>query len=287
MIGEARFDRRILDCVGAEACGLSVICYLRPMNFTQPAVFCPHLLPRARLKVSPADFVVDEVLGYEPTGSGEHIWIQFRKTGCNTRDVIDSIARLTGVAARNIGYSGLKDRQAITTQWLSVPLPMTATMPQFSDGLEGVEILRCERSDRKLRIGTHKKNRFQIVLRDVDGDMDHLAAQLDTVSQHGFPNYFGAQRFGRNGQNLNAARSMFAGKRKKLSRFKRGLYLSATRAWLFNRVLEARVKASDWLTVLDGDVCMLEGSQSIFSAGLYVRWLTSFSMSGLITQRYA
>ena len=236
------------------------------MNHNSPRASSADQLPTVRFKSAPEDFVVDENLGFEPSGQGEHIWIQVRKTGCNTRDLVDKFAEITGVAARDIGYSGLKDRNAVTSQWFSIRQPLQLTLPPEIDQIAGVEVLRSERSDRKLRTGSHRSNRFVVVLRELTGDQKTVEAQIEQVVRRGFPNYFGQQRFGHDGRNIIAARSMFQSKRRKITRFKRGIYLSSARAWLFNSVLARRVQDGSWLSVQPGDVCMLDGTRSIFPA---------------------
>lgn len=237
------------------------------MNLTPPRADAADPLPTALYKVSAEDFVVDEQLGFDPTGQGEHIWIQVRKTGYNTRDLIDKFAAILGVESRDIGYSGLKDKNAVTTQWFSIRQRLQATLPAEISTIDGVELLRTERSDRKLRIGSHRSNRFMIVLRELCGDAQWVEERLKNVIERGFPNYFGVQRFGHDGRNIISAKSLFqSSRRKKVSRFKRGIYLSAARAWIFNRVLAQRIEDDNWLTVQAGDVCMLNGTRSIFKA---------------------
>jgi len=121
-----------------------------------------------------ADFRVDEQLGFEPDGEGAHLWLLLRKTGCNTIDVISSLAGILGVAERDIGYSGLKDKHAITTQWVSVPFPINNPLPELVDHKlagkelpESVELLQLTKSGKKLRRGAHKLNAFTITLRGV------------------------------------------------------------------------------------------------------------------------
>ena len=236
------------------------------MNFNPPRTIGTGQLPTVVFKVAPEDFIVDEILGFEPTGEGEHIWILVRKTGCNTRDLVERIAAATGTPARDIGYSGLKDKNAVTTQWFSIRQSVHDSFSPAVAEIPGIELLRTERSDRKLRTGSHHSNRFAIVLREVTGDQQALQHQLELIRQRGFPNYFGAQRFGYDGRNVSAARSMFQSRRRKVSRFKRGMFLSAARAWLFNQVLAQRVTDDSWLRVQTGDVCMLNGSRSVFQA---------------------
>ena len=170
------------------------------------------------------------------------------------------------VPLKDIGHSGLKDKHAITTQWISVLYPIANGLPASADlfgELEGVEVLQLSRSGKKLRRGVHRENSFNVRLHDVESGHDSVNDKLKEIAATGFPNYFGAQRFGIDGRNVEQARSMFTRKRK-LTRFKRSLYLSAARSWLFNQVLSARFENGSWLTVLDGDVCMLDGTNSVF-----------------------
>ena len=218
-----------------------------------------------------ADFQVNEHLGFEPDGEGAHLWVQLRKTDCNTIDVISSMAGILGVAEKDIGYSGLKDKHAVTTQWISVPFPINNPLPDFTDSKladndlpDGVQILQLTKSGKKLRRGTHRMNGFIITLREVESASDTIENNLRNLTQSGFPNYFGAQRFGRHGRNVDSARNMFSSRKRKLSRFKRSLYLSAARAFLFNKVLSVRVEQGSWLEVMSGEVCMLDGSNSVF-----------------------
>ena len=105
-------------------------------------------------------------------------------------------------------------------------------------------------------------NRFTIVLRDVQGDAAAIDARLQAIADGGLPNYFGIQRFGRDGDNVDAARRMFAGTR--VHRDQRSIFLSAARSELFNAVLAGRVVDGDWATGTDGEVWMLDGRQSVF-----------------------
>ncbi len=236
------------------------------MNNNPVPASCRDLLPKAVLKREYTDFQVVENLGFEPDGEGEHLWLEIRKTGLNTRDVLEALARAFKVHEKNVGYSGLKDKHAVTTQWVSIPYPIAEAPPAVADvipDLEGVEILQLTRSLKKLRRGAHRSNSFVVRLHEIDGDPQEIERRLETIVSIGFPNYFGAQRFGIDGRNIDNARSMFTGKRK-LTRFKRSMYLSAARSWLFNQVLARRIECDDWLKVLPGEVCMLDGSNSVF-----------------------
>lgn len=219
---------------------------------------------KGRLRVRPEDFQVDEDLGFEPSGDGEHALLQIRKRNANTQWVATRLAEFAGVRPVAVGYAGLKDRRAVTTQWFSVQLPGRED-PSWQDlGEEGVEVLQAQRHGRKLRPGSLRGNRFAILVRDVEGAGEDLEARLRTIADAGVPNYFGAQRFGRNASNLERAQALFDGRR--LGRRDRAMALSAARSWLFNLVLAERVEQGTWDRPLPGDLVMLDGSHSIFPA---------------------
>ena len=220
----------------------------------------------ASFRCRPEDFVVNEVLGFEPDGEGEHLFLQVAKTNANTVFVARRIADTCGVHERDVSYSGLKDRHAVTTQWFSVYLPGKSDPALQSLDSDEIHVLRSERHSRKLRRGTHTGNDFVITLRDVEGDRADLEARLQTVGQNGFPNYFGEQRFGFGGQNIDRARQLFSrtGKQRKRDR-KLGIYLSAARSWLFNCVLSARIMQGRYQAISSGDVMMLNGAHSVFT----------------------
>ena len=240
------------------------------MNGTALPNTCHDELPSALMKHRAEDFRVDEQLGFEPEGDGEHLWVQFRKTGRNTRDVVEQLAKGLSLPAREIGTSGLKDRHAVTSQWMSVPtakLDHKDALPErlqtLVDDFSDVQLLRIERGRKKLKTGTHKHNRFTMVLREIGSGHDLVEQRLTCMQHQGFPNYFGPQRFGRAGGNLVQAQALFEG-RARVSKFKRGLYLSAARSYLFNLVLARRVEQLHWNRILAGERCMLDGSNSAF-----------------------
>lgn len=245
------------------------------MNPRSPPDPCTdYELPRAHggalgcatLRAHPTDFVVDEVLGFVPEGSGGHAWLEVRKTGRNTPEVATALARHAGVPGRDVGFSGLKDRHAVTTQWFSVGLEGRPEPDWTALQAEGVEVLAVTRHPRKLRRGTHRGNRFRIRLRAVDVPLEVLRQRLAVIAGRGVPNYFGPQRFGRDGGNVAAARRMLAGEVRVRDRQRRGMYLSAARSLLFNRALARRVADGTWDRPLPGDVMALEGSRSLFRA---------------------
>ena len=218
------------------------------------------------LRVSPEDFQVVEDLGLEPSGAGEHVFLKIRKRNLNTLEVAGHIARLAGVRQRDVSYAGLKDRAAVATQTFSVHLPGKPE-PDWR-ALEGdnLRVLDARRHHRKLRRGTLRGNHFRLRIPDFHGDAGLLAQRLEQVSAGGVPNYFGSQRFGREGSNLQRAQALFAGELKKVRRDKRSIWLSAARSWLFNLVLAERVRQGNWNRLLEGDVMQLAGRSGQFHA---------------------
>jgi tRNA pseudouridine13 synthase len=235
----------------------------------------------ARIRTSPEDFLVCEELGFELSGTGEHVFLYLQKRNLNSMELLTRISRLSGTAERDIGISGLKDRNAVTRQWFSVGLAGRAEPDwQALEAGGDVQVLVQGRHLRKLRRGVHKANRFTLLLRELVGDRDALEQRLQLVHDQGVPNYFGEQRFGRDGATLAQARRAMSSGGRRLTRNKRGLYLSALRSFLFNTLLGARVEAGNWNSILDGDVCMLQGSRSLFSCELVDEEIRERAMRG-------
>ena len=228
---------------------------------------------RAVIKQEPQDFIVEEELGFEPSGDGEHLFLLIEKTGLATPELLSRLAREFALAPAAIGFSGQKDKHAVTTQWFSLHLPGRTPQAEPRGG-DGYRILRSARHQRKLRRGSHRANRFRVVLRQVEALPETSLAQLQQLARHGMANYFGPQRFGRDGDNVEQALRQLAAKR--LKRQRRGMLLSALRSYLFNQVLDHRIGAGCWHQPIDGDVFMLRGSRSIFAEPLQPSLLRRF-----------
>lgn len=242
----------------------------------------------ALIKQQFSDFRVDEDLGFEPSGSGEHLYLQLRKQDLSTTELARRLAESTGVGSRDVGYSGMKDRRGECSQWFSIRLapeqePALATLES-----DAVQILQTRRNHRKLRVGSHRSNHFHLLLRNCRGDRDEFEQQLQVIRERGVPNYFGPQRFGRQLSNLQQVRDLFAagpegagkgrgqtgfsekgeikkGERQQDKRKKRGMLYSAARAYLFNEVLSARLAAGNWARYVPGDVLNLDGTNRNFA----------------------
>ncbi len=217
---------------------------------------------QGKIKTFPDDFIVEEQLSFKPEGSGEHVFLQIEKCGENTDYVARLLARFAGVRQRDVSYAGLKDRHARTTQWFSVWLPGKEDPDWKQLETETIKVLHAQRHARKLKRGVLSGNRFQIRIREWQGDKALIERQLQQIKTLGFPNYFGRQRFGNQGQNVNKAFSLFAGA--KVKREQRSIYLSAARSYLFNQLLASRILAGHWDQAIEGDVCIFDQSNSYF-----------------------
>ena len=217
------------------------------------------------LKANPEDFVVIEDLGFEPDGEGEHILVRFLKNGCNTRFVAEALAKFLKIHAREVSFAGQKDKQAVTEQWLCARVPGNG-MPDLSQfQLEGCKVLEYARHKRKLRLGALKGNAFTLVLREVS-NRDDVEKRLQAISEQGVPNYFGAQRFGIGGSNLQGALRWAQSNAPVRDRNKRSFWLSAARSALFNQIVSERLKKTDANQVVVGDALQLAGRGSWFVA---------------------
>jgi len=222
-------------------------------------------LPPAELKATPEDFHVEEQLSFEPSDSGPHWLLRVEKRTANTRWVAAEIARLAGVPAGDVGYAGLKDRHAVAVQWFSVP---NRTMPAESwldVRTAEFKVLEARANLRKLRRGALSGNRFRIRLRNVTWSGEQLDSKLDALRAHGAPNYFGPQRFGRDGYNLDRVAAWVQSGVAPRGRAERSFALSAARSLVFNAVLARRVEAGDWSQLAPGDLASLDGSGSHFA----------------------
>lgn len=217
---------------------------------------------QGQLKTSNSDFKVFEHLGYDMSGEGEHLVLEIEKDGLNTAYAAKLIARWAGVTQREIGYAGKKDRYGITRQQISVHLPGKDS-PDVAD-LESsqLKVLHTARHNKKIKTGALKGNRFELIIRGLT--LSHVVEErLLAIQKHGVPNYFGAQRFGFDGENINRANDLFAGQKVK-NRDLRGMLLSAARSLIFNNVVSERIERNVHQTPLAGDVFMLAGTKASF-----------------------
>lgn len=229
----------------------------------------PKLDILGQFKSSAEDFQVTEILGYEPIGEGEHIYLWVRKTGLNTAYLAEKIAKFIQLPLRAVTYAGRKDKHAQTEQWFSVHMPGKGQFDWTQFNEPGARVLKSVRHNKKLRTGVLKGNRFNITLRQLSSTSG-INERLQQIKQTGVPNYFGSQRFGNTlhdprGGNLVLADKMINGEAIR-NRNKRSMAISALRSWLFNEILHRRLLKDCLNTPLSGDVMQLAGSQSFFCA---------------------
>ncbi|CEK11115.1 tRNA pseudouridine(13) synthase TruD [Legionella hackeliae] len=225
-----------------------------------------HGLPisTGKIKCYPEDFKVNELLGFDLTGEGEHLFLQIEKKGLNTEEVVKLLAQALHKSIKAISYAGLKDKEAVTTQWFSIHCPGETIDSAHALKGEGWRVIQEQRHAKKLRTGALAANEFTLVIRELSHP-ETIEARLNTISTVGVPNYFGPQRFGYENQNLLKAERLLLGGMKVKNHFLRGIYYSAARAFLFNQILNERVKSQTWNKAISGDVMQLSGSHSIFS----------------------
>jgi tRNA pseudouridine13 synthase len=227
------------------------------------------VLPRGIVKSTPEDFVVEELPLYSPSGEGDHLYLRFTKRNLPTDLAVRAIARALGVDPRDVGVAGLKDKVGLTTQTISVPLgrdPAALGERARALSLEGITIHEARRHTNKLRTGHLAGNRFEVVVREIDpAQIDEVVRRLEQVGREGAPNAFGAQRFGRDRDNAERARSWLRGEWSgpRDGRAKRFLWSSLQSA-IFNDVLQRRIEGGTWATPIEGDVLQKEDSGGLF-----------------------
>lgn len=207
-----------------------------------------------RIKAAPEDFEVEEIPAYEPSGEGEHLFLWVQKRDVGAEYFARQIAKRLGLVPGEVGAAGLKDRHAVTRQWVSVPATAEPRLAAL-DG-DGITLLRTSRHVNKLRPGHLRGNRFRVIIRDVVSDADERAAPiLDRLRQNGLPNFYGPQRFGRDGETVRLGLELLRRERSHVRNpFLRKLALSAAQSLLFNDCLGRRLTDGLLRMVLAGDV---------------------------------
>jgi tRNA pseudouridine13 synthase len=215
---------------------------------------------------SPDRFVVEEIPAYTPTGEGTHTFLWLEKRGLTTFDAIARIAAAFGVAARDVGYAGLKDKQATTRQWVSVPgLEPDRALTLAGDDLT---VRAAARHPHKLRMGHLRGNRFEVLLTGSAGDDEvaTLRARFADASANGVPNYYGGQRFGADAANAARGLAILRGERHERDKRKRKLMMSALQSAVFNRTLELRATRGPLTRVIPGDVLKKTDTGGLFAS---------------------
>jgi tRNA pseudouridine13 synthase len=211
-----------------------------------------------------ADFQVEEIPSYAPSGAGEHCLVLIEKRDLTTQEAIRRLCDALGLDARSAGYAGLKDRRGVTRQWVSLHRADPAAVSRVE--LSGLKVLEVGLHQNKLRTGHLRGNRFRVLLRGAQADADAVARRvLERLESEGLPNFFGLQRFGRHGDNAERGLRLLRGQLKVRDRFQRRLLASALQSQLYNDVLAARLSERTHRRLLGGEVL-----QKVESGGLFV-----------------
>jgi len=228
-------------------------------------------LPRARIKESPDDFVVEELPAYAPSGAGDHVFVRFTKRDRTTIDAVSAVARALGCDPRAAGFAGMKDRRAVTTQTCSLQPPRGTSSADLAErarglALDGITVLDATPHPHKMKAGHLAGNRFAIAVRGLPADrVPEVVDALGRVARSGVPNAFGVQRFGSRGDNATRALAWLRGEERgpRAPRVARLLWSSLQSA-VFNAVLDERVQDGTWVTALEGDLLKLRTSGGLF-----------------------
>lgn len=203
-----------------------------------------------RIKEQIEDFEVEEVPAYEPCGQGEHLYLWIEKRDVGAEYFVRELAKRLGIRTGDIGTAGLKDRRAVTRQWVSIPASAEACVTQI-DG-DDIRVLKVSRHTNKLRSGHLHGNRFRILIRGATGDPEPI---LNRIRQLGLPNYYGPQRFGHDGETAVLGMALLRREQTRVRNpFMKKLALSAAQSILFNDYLSRRLADGSMRTVLPGDV---------------------------------
>jgi len=228
--------------------------------FEPPRALGPAL-SSGRLRAQPDDFIVEEDLGFAPAGTGQHVLLKVSKRDANTQWVARELAKACRCRPMDVGFAGLKDRRAVAVQWFTVPRSSQPLESWTTVRTPEYEVLEAHAHTRKLPRGALAGNGFVIRVRDVTVTDEQLADRVELIARRGVPNYFGPQRFGRQGSNLSR---ITAGLRA-LRMPERGFVLSAARSLIFNAVLSERVSDGSWERLEPGDMANLDARGSIFA----------------------
>jgi len=199
---------------------------------------------------TPETFVVEEVPLYPFSGEGEHLILKVRKKNLSTWEMLQAISEQVGVKLRDIGYAGLKDKNALTYQYISLPKKYEEKLGHLSH--PAIKIIEKTYHTNKIRLGHLKGNRFFIRLKKVSPvDAKRIDEVLRTIEKEGMPNYFGYQRFGNEGDNWRLGEQIVAGVKKERNRKLRKLLINAYQSHLFNLWLSKRVELSRLINSFD------------------------------------
>ncbi|WP_337193117.1 tRNA pseudouridine(13) synthase TruD [Deinococcus xianganensis] len=215
------------------------------------------------LRREPSDFRVEELPAYPLSGDGDFLFVQLEKTGHTTAHVLRELGAQLGVRDRDVGVAGLKDRHAVTSQWISLPVKYEDRLAAFS--MDGVRVLDTQRHGNKLAMGHLGGNRFQVRVRDAAGRADEAAGTLAELVARGVPNYFGPQRFGLGGVNAEEGLRVVRGESRVRDPRVRRFLTSALQSVVFNGFVSRRLDRGVFDALLLGDMAKKHDTGGVFS----------------------
>ncbi|PTA69850.1 tRNA pseudouridine(13) synthase TruD [Deinococcus arcticus] len=214
------------------------------------------------LRQHPEDFRVEELPAYPLSGEGDHLFIQVEKRGHTTAHVLRELGTQLGVRDRDVGVAGLKDRHAVTTQWLSLPARYEDRLGQFA--LEGVQVVQVTRHTNKLGLGHLRGNRFVVRVRGAPGQAEPAARLLEQLRLRGVPNYFGPQRFGLGGLNAEEGLRVVRGESRVRDPRVRRFLTTALQSVVFNAFVSLRLERGVFDALLRGDMAKKHDTGGVF-----------------------
>ncbi|MDP3277784.1 MAG: tRNA pseudouridine(13) synthase TruD [Deltaproteobacteria bacterium] len=229
--------------------------------------FLTHSIPSIGgvIRDSLDDFRVEEIPAYLPSGEGDHAYIRFAKRGLTTPEAVERIARAISVSPRECGWAGLKDKHALTTQWASFLRPDPERLAKLA--IDGITVLEVSRHKNKLKSGHLHGNRFEILVRQCEPNALATAREVVAVlNDKGVPNYYGAQRFGRDGDNVGRGVRWLRGETPAPRQaFERKMYASSVQSWLFNRYVAERLNDGLLGAYVPGDLAVRHPLDKVFA----------------------
>lgn len=217
------------------------------------------------MRQQPEDFLVDEVPAYLPSGKGVHLYVHFEKRDLTTPAAVSALGRALAVPASRCSYAGLKDRHAVTRQWASFEGADPDRLRNVD--IPNLNVLEHGLHTNKLKTGHLRANKFRIRVRNPAGDAGVAENLLSHLAATGCPNYYGEQRFGRDGDNAEAAFAFVSGaQRPPRDRFQRKLLFSAFQSALFNSWLADRVQRGELAQAIGGDLMRKEDTGGLFTS---------------------
>ena len=203
------------------------------------------------------NFIVQEIPLGNFTNKGNFFILKIKKEYISTWELLSHISKTLDIAESQIGYAGLKDKNATTTQYISIPLNKSRDFKALNN--KNVKVLETFIHNQKLKIGDLIGNKFKITIKDINPkDLSTIYQTLSQIQKHGMPNYFGYQRFGKE-NNFQKSKDVIYGqeiiKDKKLDTFIRTAYQSYFfNAWLAKRVEITQQNNNKKLLPLKGDI---------------------------------